>query len=445
MTIPGPTSGDPVGGGGEAAHRVDRLTGDQIRGFLAAWGGWALDGMDSFIYALVMVPALRELLPRSGHAASTAMVGFYGGLLFALFLVGWGLAFLWGPIADKYGRVFTLMLTIIWYSGFTLAGAAATQVWHLAVFRLLAGIGIGGEWAMGGTYIAEAWPESRRVSGGALMHTGYYFGILVAGVLNSVVGSRYGWRAMFVVGAAPALLVALVRYGVAEPALWRERVQVVRRWSLWRPFAILFAREYRWRTALNSFFMLVSVSGLWAGSVYVPSAMNAIAERNNISAANANTLASYATVILSASTILGCVAAGLLVSWIGRRGALGLYFILMLNAIVFTFGYAFYQPGAKGLMTYAFSLIALGFGGANFAVYTIWLPEQYPTECRASAFAFSTSFARFGGAGITFLVGAGMAHYGSIGYPVALTALAFIPGILLLPFGIETRGRGLPE
>jgi MFS family permease len=434
-----------VGDGGEAARRGDRLTGDQVRGFLAAWGGWALDGMDSFIYALVMIPALRELLPRSGHAASTAMVGFYGGLLFALFLVGWGLAFLWGPIADKYGRVFTLMLTIIWYSVFTLAGAAATQVWHLAVFRLLAGIGIGGEWAMGGTYIAEAWPESRRVSGGALMHTGYYFGILVAGVLNSVVGSRYGWRAMFVVGAAPALLVALVRYGVAEPARWREKVQVVRRWSLWRPFAILFAREYRWRTLLNSFFMLVSVSGLWAGSVYVPSAMNALAERNNISAANANTLASYATVILSASTILGCVAAGLLVGWIGRRGALGLYFILMLNAIVFTFGYAFYQPGAKGLMTYAFSLIALGFGGANFAVYTIWLPEQYPTECRASAFAFATSFARFGGAGITFLVGAGVAHYGSIGYPVALTALAFIPGILLLPFGIETRGRGLPE
>jgi hypothetical protein len=117
----------------------------------------------------------------------------------------------------------------------------------------------------------------------------------------------------------------------------------------------------------------------------------------------------------------------------------------MLNAIVFTFGHAFYQGGASGIMTFAFSLLALGFGGANFAVYTIWLPEQYPTECRASAFAFATSFARFGGAGITFLVGAGVAHYGSIGYPVALTALAFIPGILLLPFGFETRGRSLPE
>lgn len=436
---------DPVNSFPAEARRKDRLTGDQIRGFLAAWGGWALDGMDSFIYALVMVPALRELLPRSGHAASTAMVGFYGGLLFALFLVGWGLAFLWGPIADKYGRVFTLMLTIIWYSVFTLAGAAATQVWHLAIFRLLAGIGIGGEWAMGGTYIAEAWPESKRVIGGALMHTGYYVGILLAGVLNSVVGIRYGWRAMFVVGAAPAVLVALVRYGVTEPARWREKARVVRRWSLWEPFAALFTREYRGRTLLNSFFMLISVSGLWAGSVYVPAAMTAMAERNNFPANISATLVSEATGVLSLATIFGCLASAVLVKWFGRRGALAFYFLIMLNAIVFTFGHAFYRAGGPGIMTFAFSLLALGFGGANFAVYTIWLPEQYPTECRASAFAFATSFARFGGAGITFLVGAGVAHYGSIGYPVALTALAFIPGILLLPFGFETRGRILPE
>jgi MFS family permease len=298
---------------------------------------------------------------------------------------------------------------------------------------------------MGGTYIAEAWPESRRVIGGALMHTGYYAGILLAGVLNSVVGSRYGWRAMFMVGAAPALLVALVRYGVTEPARWREKAQVVRRWSWWRPFAVLFSREYRQRTLLNSFYMLVSISGLWAGSVYVPSAITAMAERNNYPAAIATALASNATGMLAASTIVGCIAAIWLVKWLGRRGALALYFLLMLNAILFSFGYAFYRSGERGMMMFAYSLLALGFGGANFAVYTIWLPEQYPTECRASAFAFATSFARFGGAGITFLVGAGVAHYGSIGYPVALTALAFIPGILLLPFGFETRGRALPE
>jgi MFS family permease len=444
MPTPIPAFVNPGNGSPQESLRKGRLTGDQIRGFLAAWGGFALDGMDSFIYALVMVPALRELLPRSGHAASAAMVGFYGGLLFALFLVGWGLAFLWGPLADKYGRVFTLMLTIIWYSVFTLAGAAATQVWHLAVFRLLAGIGIGGEWAMGGTYVAEAWPESRRVTGGAAMHTGYYFGVLMAGVLNSVIGSRYGWRALCVAGAAPALLVALIRFGVMEPARWREKKQVVRRWSLWQPFAILFTREFRRRTLLNSFYMLVSITGLWAGSVYVPAAITALVEPRHLAAAVVGSLVSKATILLSASTIIGCLFAPRLTKHLGRRGALGVYFFVMLAFIWFAFGYAFYH-GAGATDLFMFALVGLGFGGANFAVYTIWLPEQYPTECRASAFAFATSFARFGGAGITFLVGAGVAHYGSIGYPVALTALAFIPGILLLPFGFETRGRALPE
>src|SRR3984885_7663490 len=123
------------------------LTQNQIRGFWASWGGWTLDGMDSFVYALVLVPSLRELLPRSGIAATKPNMGYYGGLLFALFLIGWGLAFLWGPIGDKFGRVRTLMLTIVWYSLFTFLSAFVAGVWQLAILRLLAGVGIGGEWA----------------------------------------------------------------------------------------------------------------------------------------------------------------------------------------------------------------------------------------------------------------------------------------------------------
>src|SRR6266404_2977526 len=111
------------------------LTRNQVRGFWASWGGWTLDGMDSFIYALVLVPSLRELLPRSGIAATKGNVGYYGGLLFALFLCGWGLAFLWGPVGDKFGRVRTLMLTIVWYSVFTFLSALVTNVWQLAVLR----------------------------------------------------------------------------------------------------------------------------------------------------------------------------------------------------------------------------------------------------------------------------------------------------------------------
>lgn len=422
------------------------LTRNQIRGFWASWGGWALDGMDSFIYALVLVPSLRELLPRSGIAATKGNIGYYGGLLFALFLFGWGLAFLWGPVGDKFGRVRTLLLTIVWYSVFTFLSALVTNVWQLAVFRLLAGIGIGGEWAMGGTFVAEEWPEERRRAGAGYMHTGYYVGTLLAAILNYGIGTyfaAYAWRVMFAVGGLPALLLAWVRHGVTEPARWKKKGDVLSAWHVWQPFAALFSKTLRRRTILNSLYMLASICGLWAGTVYVPSAVTALAEAAGKIGPQAAQLASRAAMLVSLATILGCLAMPWLAEKFGRRGALGFYFALMLAFIALTFGKIFYL-GAAALPWFFVCLFFLGFGGANFAVYTLWLPEQYPTECRASAFAFSTSFARFAGAGITFLVGAGVQRHGSLGVPVALTSIAFAIGLLLVPFGAETRGECLP-
>ena len=422
------------------------LNRNQIRGFWAAWGGWALDGMDSFIYALVLVPSLRDLLPRSGIPATKGTIGFYGGLLFALFLVGWGLAFLWGPLGDKFGRVRTLMITIMWYSVFTFLSALVTNVWQLAILRLLAGIGIGGEWAMGGTFVAEEWPEERRRAGAGYMHTGYYVGIFLAALANYAIGSHFGhngWRVMFAFGGLPALLLAWVRHGVKEPSRWKEKAPVVHSWAIWRPFAALFSKSLRRRTVLNTLFMLASICGLWAGTVYVPSAVTTLAEAAGRVGPAAAQLASRATMLVAFATILGCLLMPWFAERLGRRGALAFYFALMLVFIALTFGEVFYM-GPSALPRFFVCLFFLGLGGANFAVYTLWLPEQYPTECRASAFAFSTSFARFGGAAITFLVGAGVQHYGSLGIPVAMTSLAFALGLLLIPFGVETRGQVLP-
>jgi len=426
-----------------SSTQLPRLTSNQVRGFWASWGGWALDGMDSFIYALVLVPSLRELLPRSGIAATKANIGFYGGLLFSLFLIGWGLAFLWGPVGDRVGRVRTLMLTILWYSLFTFLSALVVQVWQLAILRLLAGIGIGGEWAMGGTFVAEAWPEDRRRSGAGWMHTGYYVGIFLAALANYGIGSHFGWRAMFALGGLPALLLAWIRRGVTEPARWLEKEKVVQGWAFWRPLGMLFAPAWRRRTLLNSLFMLTSVCGLWAGTVYVPAALTILAEASGHTASQAAKLASWGTMLVALATIIGCLLMPRLAEGLGRRATLALYFALMLVMIALTFGKVFYLE-TSALLWFFVCLLFLGLGGANFALYTLWLPEQYPTEFRASAFAFSTSFARFGGAAITFLVGAGVQHFGSLGKPVAFTAIAFALGLLLTPWGVETRGRPLP-
>ncbi len=421
--------------------RPTQLTRNQVFGFWAAWAGWALDGMDSFIYALVLTPAIRELLPRSGIEPTPGNIGYYGSVLFALFLIGWGLSMVWGPVADRFGRVRTLALTILCYSVFTLLSAFATSVWQLAAFRLLAGIGIGGEWAMGGTFVAEEWPEDRRKMGAGYLHTGYYFGFFLAALANYFVGARYGWRWMFAIGGTPALLVTFIQYGVHESKAWQQKRDVARP-TMRAAFAKLFSPTYARRTWLNSLYLLVSIVGLWAGSVYVPTSVTQIAVREGYSAADAARLASYGTMVLSVGTILGCLVLPPLAESLGRRVTLGLYFLVMFFSIAVGFGYVFYLPHA--LAPFMAVLFFLGVGGANFAMYTLWLPEQYSTECRASAFAFATSVGRFAGAGITFLVGAGVAYYQTIGTPVALTSIAFAIGLLLLPLGEETRGKPLP-
>src|SRR5262245_9928447 len=263
------------------------LTTNQIRGFWAAWGGWALDGMDSFIYSLVLAPTLLGLLPGSGIPATTGNIGFYGSVLFALFLIGWGLSMLWGPFADRFGRVPTLTLTILCYSLFTFMCGLATNVWQLAAFRLLAGIGIGGEWFIGATFVAEEWPEDRRKTGAGYMHTGYYFGFFLAALANYIVGARYGWRWMFVVGGTPALLVTYIRSGVRESARWRRGVAEARRPAMTEAVRKIFSPRYARQTVLNSIYLLVSIIGLWAGSVYVPTSVREIAMREGHTAADA--------------------------------------------------------------------------------------------------------------------------------------------------------------
>jgi MFS family permease len=421
------------------------LTANQVRSFWAAWGGWALDGMDSFIYALVLVPAMRELLPRSGIAATTANIGYYGGLLFALFLIGWGMALLWGPVADRFGRVRTLMLTIICFSVFTFLSAFSTSIWMLAALRLFAGIGIGGEWAIGATLIAEEWPESRRTMGAGMMHTGYYFGFFLAALANYFVGSRFGWRWMFVVGGAPALLVILIRKGMHEPERWKAgQIATAERRSLAGAFLEIFSPRYRLRTFLNLMYQLVSTIGLWAATVYVPAAISYLAANAGHSPFETARLASDGTAILSVGTILGALSVPIIADRLGRRVNQAIFYSLMLVVIGVTFGYVFYLQ-ADALKWFFVCLFFLGIGGANYTVYSFWLPEQYETGCRASALAFAQNVGRFAGAGATFLVGAGVRHFQTLGYPVALTALAFIVGLLLLPFGVETRGNTLPS
>ena len=416
-----------------------KLNRQQIIGFWAAWTGWTLDGMDSVIYALVLAPALTELLPRSGMEVTPARIGYVGSVMFALFLVGWGCSFVWGPIADHFGRTKALAATILVYALFTGASAFAQNIWELGAFRLLAGIGVGGEWAMAGTYVAEAWPEDRRKMGAGFLHTGYYFGFFVAAALNYTVGAHYGWRAMFLCGLVPVIVSVLTLFKVQEPPRWKAREAEARRSH---PLVEIFSPAYRKRTIVNAALLSVAIIGLWAGAVYEPAAITILAKKAGMDAAGAAKMVSVGTGVLSFGTILGCLCLPLVAERFGRKRTLAMYFAGMMVTIPLAFGWAFYLE--NGLVPFIAALFFLGFAGGNFTVFSLWLPEQYDTRVRATAFAFSTSIGRFLGAGVNFALGALVLRMGTLGTPVAWTGAAFALGILIIPFALETRGQRLP-
>ncbi len=417
-----------------------KLNRQQITGFWAAWAGWLLDGMDSVIYALVLAPALTELLPRSGMEVSPARIGYVGSVMFALFLVGWGCAFIWGPIADRFGRTKALAATILVYALFTGASAFAQNIWELGAFRLLAGIGVGGEWAMAGTYVAEAWPEDRRAMGAGYLQTGYYFGFFVAAALNYTVGAHYGWRAMFLCGLVPVVVSILTLFKVQEPRRWKEHEAEAKRAH---PLVEIFSARYRKRTIVNAVLLSVAIIGLWAGAVYEPAAITTLAKKAGMDAAASAKMVSLGTGVLSLGTILGCLVVPLFAERIGRKRTLALFWTGMLIAIPAAFGWAFYLE--NGLYPFIAALFLLGFAGGNFTVFSIWLPEQYDTRVRATAFAFCTSVGRFLGAGVNFALGAVVLRMGTLGIPIAWTGAAFLLGLLIIPLAIETRGAALPE
>ncbi|HLX01875.1 MAG TPA: MFS transporter [Trinickia sp.] len=423
------------------ARQRTPLNRSQIAGFWGAWTGWTLDGMDSFIYALVLTPALTELLPRSGYAATPANVGLAGSLLFALFLVGWGLSFIWGPIADRFGRTKVLAGTIFTFAIFTGLSAMAQNVWELAIFRFIAGVGIGGEWALAGTYVAESWPEDRRKMGAGYLQTGYYAGFFLAAALNYTVGVHFGWRAMFLTGAVPAFVAILVLTRVKETEKWQKaeastKVHV-------KPLREIFGPHYRRRTWVACALLTIAIVGLWAGAVYEPSAVIQLATKAGMDKNGAIKTASLATGLLSIGTILGCLVLPWLAEQVGRRKTLAIYFAGMAVSIAGSFGWAFYLP--NGLAPFIAWLFVLGFFGGNFALFSLWLPEQFETRVRATAFAFCTSFGRFVGAGVNFVLGAAVLHTHTLGLPIALTAVAFVVGLFIIPFAPETRGEVLPQ
>ena len=263
--------------------------------------------------------------------------------------------------------------------------------------------------------------------GAAYMHTGYYFGTFLAALVNYSIGAHYGWRAVFAIGGTPALLVAFIRYGVTEPKRWQKPRPRTR--PLVSQPASGLLRAFGTNTAaarlLNALFLFISMVGLWAGSVYVPSSVTYLAARRRTfrrQRGRTRLLRHHAALHRHHPRMPRRCRRSRNASDAASRSRLYFASHVRLHRLSASAMCSICPPCAAWFLA---CLFLLGVGGANFAIYTLWLPEQYRTECRASAFAFATSSGRFIAAGITFLVGAGVARLHTIGTPVALTSIAF--------------------
>src|SRR6185312_4537029 len=246
--------------------------------------------------------------------------------------------------------------------------------------------------------------------------------------------------AMFACGFLPVIVSICTLTRVREPEKWKARETEARRAH---PLREIFGPRYRNRTLVNAALLTVAIIGLWAGAVYEPTAITTLARKAGMAGGGAARMVSIGTGVLSIGTILGCVCLPPIAERIGRKMTVALYFAGMLLTIPLAFGWAFYRE--NGLTAFIVILFFMGFAGGNFTAFSLWLPEQYDTRVRATAFAFATSVGRFFGAAVNFLLGSMVLQMGTLGTPVALTGIAFAIGIFIVPFAVETTGKELPS
>src|SRR5262245_34589980 len=199
--------------------RLRDLSAQQWKSGIAAWLGWLFDGLDMHLYVLVAAPFVAELLGVASE--KDPQVGYYSSWIQAAFLFGWALGGgFFGRVADRLGRSRALMLTILTYASFTGLSYFAQMWWQLLMFRFLAALGIGGEWAVGASLLSETWPRRWRPWMAAVLQTGVNLGVMLAALANLLLAGQAP-RTVFLVGILPALLVLWIRRAVPEPEEWQ--------------------------------------------------------------------------------------------------------------------------------------------------------------------------------------------------------------------------------
>jgi benzoate transport len=376
--------------------------------------GYAMDGFDLLIlgFMLSAIAVDLHLSPaQSGSLVTWTLIGAVaGGVLF-------------GMLSDYYGRVRVLTWTILLFAIFTGLCAFAQGYWDLLVYRTIAGLGLGGEFGIGMALAAEAWPASKRARVSSYVGIGWQMGVLLAALVTPLLLPIIGWRGMFLVGIAPAIVAFGVRYAVGEPPIFIEKTSKPRQ-SM--PLALL-VKDWPTTKISIGMFILCSVQnfGYYGVMIWLPS---------YLSSRFGYTLTKSA--IWTAVTVLGMTFGiwlfGQLADRYGRRP---IFFIYQIGAAVSVVAYSQLTDATHLLIGGA---IMGMFVNGMLGGYGALMSELYPTEARATAQNVLFNLGRAVGGFGPLVIGALAAQY-SFQFAIALLSILYILDVVVTATLIPER------
>lgn len=401
----------------------------QWRALIASGMGWALDAMDVMLYSMVIVALMKELnidTKTGGLLASfTLLSSAVGGIIF-------------GMLADRIGRTKALMGSILIYSIFTGACGLSQTVTQLAVFRILLGLGMGGEWVSGAALITESWPAKHRGKAMGFVQSCWAIGYALAAIITAVVMPHYGWRGVFFAGILPALAVLWIRYNTEESVIWVEEkkkaLQEKRLVGSLAGLAEIFRSRHLRLTLTTSFLSICAMFAYWGLFTWIPGYLSMPVDKGG---AGLNILKSSTWVIaVQVGAWFGYVTYGFIADKFGRKLSFIVYF-LAAALLVLVYG------NIRNPNTLLFIGPLVGFFGSGyFSGFGAVLAELYPTQVRATAQGFIYNIGRGVSAFAPFIVGALALKWG-IGAALGITSLAFALAAFTTLFVPETKGKEL--
>jgi MFS family permease len=396
------------------------VTTAEKRSLIAGGLGWMLDAMDVMLLSMVLPYLMRDLAIRED----------WGGLLGLLTLgasaVGGAL---FGFFADRVGRTKALMVSILVYSLASGACGLSSTLWQLAIFRLVLGLGMGGEWTTGAALIAEVWPAAHRGKALGLMQSSWAIGEMLAAGITFMVLPRFGWRAVFFVGVLPALVVFWILRAVPESEIWLERGK-----QKSASLRLLWRKDIRWKGLLATAMNACGMFGYWGLFFWMATYLT-----NSLTQAGRNPDIARTTVwllVMGVGKWFGYTLFGFVADAIGRRTTYVIY-LLAAAALV-----AIYGSTKDATWLLILGPFVAFFGTGFFSGFSAISSELFPTEIRATAMGLTYNIGRGISALAPFAVGALALRYG-LGKAFYLQAGAFFLGAMLALALPETKGKQL--